>query len=315
MTTKYIKPEPSDAIITKFFETEGSCYCASLIGTMSNLEIARRAYILGLKSSKESKSKSRKASILLKHPEIEKDFETLSDLTNPRSVYILGLLWADGNVSKTRNRITISTTHPDLESIKAATQEVGGWLISHKKAARKKQHWKEQYQLIISNPLFKDFLLKYNYGNKSGGSPKEIIESIPAECRKYWFLGYFDGDGSISKDGAVLDLASCYDQNWDFMEDLCGEQNIEFKIERRSLSRGAGSVFRFISYANTLAFCRYIYSGENLGFPRKRERFLKMLEHLRRHNINWNLFGKSNAEKIQLLLSSFEPSNLVNNAL
>lgn len=304
MTTIYNKTETADDIIKRFFETEGSRHCSTLIGNMTPLDVARRAWLLGLKSSKESKAKSRKASILIKNPQLQTDFKILSDLTNPRSVYILGLLWADGNVSKNRNRITISTTEPDLESISSAVSEVKSWKIYHKRKAKKKPHWKEQYHINISNPLYKDFLIEHNYANKSGESASQILQKIPEEYRKYWFLGYFDGDGSISKDGSIVDLASCYEQNWDFMERLCKQLGMEFKIERKIAKDGKKSIFRLISYVNALNFCRYIYSGYNLGFPRKRERFLKMQEYLNSSEVNWNLFNEGNTEKIQEMLRS-----------
>jgi len=44
-----------------------------------------------------------------------------------------------------------------------------------------------------------DFLSENNYKEKSYVSATKILNKIPNNLKKYFFRGYFDGDGSIYK--------------------------------------------------------------------------------------------------------------------
>lgn len=232
MSNKFTKQDIE--IIEKFFPENGANHCWKLINkeNINCEDVSKKASSLKIKCSDAARRNSIIAS-KGQHFPWETDFKILSDLSNPKVCYLLGLLWADGSVAKERNRITLSTTGPDTEFLDNLFIGLGSWNKNHKATARKKAHWLEQYHYNISNPFYKDWLANYGYMGKSLGSPEKIIEAIPEKNRYLWLLGFFDGDGSITKDGSLIDLAGNYYLDWSYLSNFLHFNNIHSKICRK----------------------------------------------------------------------------------
>ena len=285
MTTKFTLDDVT--IIREFFPNHGANYCWKLINkpNITCDDVSKKASSLKIKCSQEARKKSMRDSKSKKNP-WEAEIKILSDFNNPKVCYLLGLLWADGNVAKERNRITLSTTGPDVEFLDTIFANLGSWKKNHKAKAKKKEHWLEQYQYTISNPFYKEFLINYGYLEKSNGSPEKIIEAIPENNKYLWMLGFFDGDGSITKGGDLIDLSGGYDLDWTYLSEFLIKNNILNKIEKSISNTGRGSVLRIIRYVNTLKFCKFIYQHPEIkGFPRKYARYLDLEAKLKSINI------------------------------
>jgi intein-encoded DNA endonuclease-like protein len=106
--------------------------------------------------------------------------------------YFLGLLYADGNVSK--NVVSISLQEQDksiLEKLKNSLYYTGP-LISIKKKDKRKQQWKLS---ITSEELVNNLFTHGLYHNK--GTTLQFPNTIPPSLFVHFIRGYFDGDGCI----------------------------------------------------------------------------------------------------------------------
>lgn len=212
----------------------------------------------------------------------------------PESAYLLGFLWGDGNIykynftehrvgkrktskyNKSSYRISTECIESDLSEIKHLFNLSGRWTESR----RHREGRSPSLTLSTTNKKFYDFLVKGNYGNKSGGHP-DILKSIPVELIHYWWRGYFDADGCIYKiknsNNIQISLTSTYDQDWSAVSNLLGLLEIKHSITR--IVRESGnqySYIRFTSKKSTKAFLDYIYIGKEFGLSRKRDIYSKL---------------------------------------
>jgi intein/homing endonuclease len=104
--------------------------------------------------------------------------------------------------------------------------------------------------------------------------------------KKYFFRGYFDGDGSIYKYEKYyqvgLNITSTYEQDWGFIVDLFNELNIKPKIKRTKYKNKDNKTYnmsRVIIYnkIDIIKFCEYIYQNYDfMGLKRKYEIYEKI---------------------------------------
>jgi len=197
-------------------------------------------------------------------------------------IYFLGFLWADGYISKSTNSIEINIVKNDFDIIAPVISRHIEWNIFHK---QRKNHGnpygKPQIKAQKSLPELKSFLIEHNYGNKSGGSPSNILFIIPSELQHYWWRGYFDGDGSlaISKNGCKnLSFWSVINQDWSELSSLMTSLGIYFSIYSYQRSCGKSSSLTTTNKNNIIKFGKYIYPNfqYTFGLKRKFDKFLQL---------------------------------------
>ena len=114
-----------------------------------------------------------------------------------RKAYYLGLLYADGTVSGTSNRVQISLQKRDKDIIYQLRQDLQcDYKISLIEYSKKNPNHQDQYCLTITNKRIHDALIKH------GVIPnKSLILEFPSDLDEEFYpsfiLGYIDGDGSI----------------------------------------------------------------------------------------------------------------------
>lgn len=209
------------------------------------------------------------------------DFLLFNKDFTKESVYILGLLWADGHIREKNKLTTINCSEQDINDVESVFKKTGSWLFS--KVIKKTFNNKEvKNQKKISTTTWGLFeILKDNdYLIKSYSSPNKILNIVPKYLEKYWFRGYLDGDGCIklgNKYGVEVVFAGHYEQKWDFMIDLCNKLNIDFSIDKRIVKKGKYSHFRINKKNDVKKFCDYIYSDyDDIGFTRKYKKYLEV---------------------------------------
>lgn len=194
--------------------------------------------------------------------------------------YLLGFIWADGYISKSSNSIEINIVKDDYDIIETPLSQHIKWNIYHKQRKNNGIAFgRPQIKAQKSIPEFKSFLLENGYGNKSGGSPYIILNSVPENIKHYWWRGYFDGDGSIaiSKNGCKnLSFWSVITQDWTELSNLMESLNIMFKIYLYQRQCGKSSSFTITQKENIINFGNYIYPGReyDFGLKRKFDKFL-----------------------------------------
>lgn len=120
--------------------------------------------------------------------------------------YILGLLYADGTVSKSSNNISISLQYCDRHIL----DEINSKLESNRElklVTYSGENIKDQYRLTICNKHMKESLLKWGLiPNKS--LILEFPNNLDKNLYPAFLLGYMDGDGHISKCDCRCNLVS-----------------------------------------------------------------------------------------------------------
>jgi hypothetical protein len=202
-------------------------------------------------------------------PEIEK-------LVNDKYfVYFLGFLWADGWISKKWNAIEICIVEDDFKALKSVLCKHIIWGILKKQKYRDgKLFGRPQIRITKHLPELKRFLFMNNYQNKSGGTPKKILAKIPHNLQRYWWRGYFDGDGSIaiSKNGCKnLGFWSTINQDWSEHNKLAKCLCIKFNIYKYRRHCGYSSSFTTANKEYIKSFGKYIYPNSQYDFGLKRK--------------------------------------------
>ena len=100
----------------------------------------------------------------------------LTDLTDKRNVYLLGLFWADAYISKTKNSIAYTCNSSDFNLYVKDVFESFGFTKFYNYITNSD---KPVTGLHIGNKEIHKFLTKNDYSIKSGASPDKILSKIP----------------------------------------------------------------------------------------------------------------------------------------
>jgi hypothetical protein len=260
------------------YKNVGSTECSKILKRFTPKQIRQKANILGLKLTREKYKK-------ILFDSHQKTFDKylvnptqFMNITSLEVAYILGLLWADGylNNTKTNQYIILSVKESDGLIFNKIFQKTGEWKVYHYPARNKT---KSQLSIRTNNrPIFQ-FLLENDYKNKKIKSPSKILSLIPQLLHKYFWRGYFDGDGCIWLRNKLpyCCFSGPYNQDWSAHTDFLKYLGIaSFKIYKKINKTGKGSSLNINKKDDNKIFLKYIYNGfeiDQLGLYRKYERF------------------------------------------
>lgn len=196
---------------------------------------------------------------------------------NAKMAYVLGFLMADGNVSKTENRIQINLSELDSEFLNMFYNEIGGSPVAHYTQNNGKQkvcRWQ-----CLSSKIKKDLISYDVIPNKTG------FAKIPSKLNKEFYpdfiRGYFDGDGSIwvEKSGAVgFGLTSHNTEILEQVIDYFEENNIprvKIKTDNRC---NINYSFKYRKKASEKIYNLLYYNSNCLCMKRKFDKFTNILK-------------------------------------
>lgn len=254
MSRRYFTSTEIDFLKENFIK-HGTEYCAKKLERTSPY-VAKKAYSLGLRRRTSEQWKFDKSPKLV-------NIEYFHKMTSPTIAYILGFIWADGNVSKTKHRITITIKYEDGESLKNTFLLYIPFHI-HISNSR------HQFMFYINDINLHSFLVDNDYLNKSVMSPSKILSKIPQHLHHYFFRGYFDGDGCFTnKSNCCVSFTGSYEQNWTDIECFIKSFDIIPKIIRRAHMQSKSSFIYFYGKQNCKRFLDALYSGKEVGLARK----------------------------------------------
>lgn len=191
----------------------------------------------------------------------------------PEAVYILGLLWADGYVSKTTYSINLQCLEEDIDYFYPIFQTTGEYNLYHKKQSLNN---KISGTINCSSKQFHSFLKENGYLNKSITSHKTILSNIPQSLQSYFLLGLSDGDGcfyiNLKNHLFQWTITSTYEQEWDGIENIFSKLDVKYRINRVKTLKGGYSQFQVNGPQNLLKLGEFIYNSD-LGLKRKRDKF------------------------------------------
>jgi len=225
------------------------------------------------------------------------------DFTNIYHCYILGLLWGDGYVCKYKHRNNYYSLRLETEKQDSIQYEEIFNLanIHYSKNSRSRPNRKEQQTINISSTEIFNFVTKYKMDEKSFISPDLMLLEIPIENHHYWFRGFFDADGCLYSKGSCTQLyfSGSYTQDWNFIEIMYKNLNINYKIQRIEGSKSSYSCIRLTNRLNITKTLNYLYNGIMFGLSRKHNKFLNLLE--KPHH---NPYKKINIEEMNNLIKT-----------
>lgn len=202
--------------------------------------------------------------------------------------YYLGLIAADGNVSKNLNQFEIGLSGEEelqlLKRMKESIEYTGG--LYQRKRKNKPTH-KEAYRLSIRSKKFiKNLMEKGIFPNKSLTLKFPTFDQVPEHLIRHFIRGYVDGDGTINfKKNKSLNVGM-----------LCS--NSFYKDLNKVLKKFLGFEFGFYKRSNNTevkvagvvkpsAFCEWIYADSTIFLNRKYKNYKNFI----------NFKEKDNAEK------------------
>ena len=186
------------------------------------------------------------------------------------SSYLLGLLWADGYVTKNgRPIVRIELMHDDFIVIENVFEQVGKWSIYN----RDREGRQRQRIASVSGEKLNSFLKSLDYCEKSYKSADKVLDLVPNEFKHYWWRGLVDGDGCfyINKKyhNYQFTVGGSYNQDWTFVEDLLKKLGIFYRVLRRVQKKSKNSIVQITRRKDIGKLVDYVYQGEFFGLERK----------------------------------------------
>jgi len=190
-------------------------------------------------------------------------------------VYYLGFLWSDGFVE--RYRIGIEILEDDAKMIIDEISKIDFLKICTMNRHRKDR--RPQMTIYFCNSNIYDLYFSKYFINKSISAPISLLEVIPSELRRYFYLGLIDGDGCFyfneKNKTRQFYITSSFDQDWTHMINLFDEINVNQyeirKIENKNSNRS--SYIRVKKYDEIESIFNYLYpNGYEFGLKRKFDR-------------------------------------------
>lgn len=244
---------------------------------------------------------------------IREDF--FENIDNEEKAYFLGLLYADGNLSKRGN--TIKLTLKDRDILEVWSKTIYGFHKIYEEPhtdenGAVKIYWSVA---IYSQKMHQDLC-------KLGCTPKKTFSINFPEFMKdnllcnHFIRGYFDGDGCISinaKNRAIIDITS----NIVFIRDCIQLLNRNLGIAsyyHEYKDKPLTACLQISAQENVKKFVDYIYKNSTVYLPRKYQKtqeFYQLLENktikkqLSKNNNNYGSFFIPNYNNIKLI-----PENL-----
>lgn len=203
------------------------------------------------------------------------NYKLFTETPTKESSYILGLLWADGSIVKKTNSINLECVIDDINEFYPIFETVGQFNLY----SRSRENRKTQGNINCSSFELSNFLKENDYLSKSKTSPKKILEQIPEELHRYFFLGWSDGDGCFyySKDFKTKQfvMSGSFEQDWTSLEEICKKLKIYYIINKFETKKGH-KYSRFLIARNEgiMSFANFIYvDNGDFGLKRKYEKY------------------------------------------
>ena len=189
---------------------------------------------------------------------------------NNRMAYIMGFLAADGNVSKNGNRIQSQLSLKDKGHLEMIQSEIGGCEVyEYESNGYKSCGWH-----CCSSQIKKDLavygIIPYKTGTLS------IPKVLDKQYWKDFIRGYFDGDGTICKDGTGFRV-TITSANKEILEDINSyfEEN---GIKPSNLYKDHNNIcIRFRSQAS-IDIYNLLYYNDCLCLKRKKEKYIELMK-------------------------------------
>ncbi len=204
----------------------------------------------------------------------------LDKLRDERGAYLLGFLWADGNIRKDTYVVRCQIAEDDGEQIKRLFERTGRWKITYRAASYQDGiNRKRQMGFEVHDKHLHSLLKDLGYGDKGTRSPSKVLSALPPIFHHYFWRGYLDGDGCFyTGTGISVNFSGPIDQCWESLTKQLKSLQIQYRYDRYERSSGHSSRITLSDQESILRFGVYIYKGEQFGLDRKMKKFEQILD-------------------------------------
>lgn len=213
------------------------------------------------------------------------NIEDFYNIEKKEIVYLLGLIWADGHLSKSNNTLSIECVSDDMLNFKETLDRVGRWSYHHRNRDRNGVKCKSLTNAYICDSLLHNFLEENDYLEKSTKSPTKILSKIPKELISYFLLGMVDGDGCFyfkENQSSQFYLSGTFEQDWSQFELIFNIIGIRYKLVRVN-NKNSSSFVRVTNKNDIRKIGNFVYStieDDNIGLRRKYEKYKQIVSSL-----------------------------------
>jgi hypothetical protein len=201
------------------------------------------------------------------------DINYFHNIDSEKKAYWLGFIVADGNISKTTNRISITLNSDDdyiLEDLKnelKCENKIRRYLVFDK---RTNKYNKSSVFQFSSKQLKEDLKLNGIDENKSSNFDFDLISKT--KYFQHFLRGLFDGDGFISGNKSRIMLIST--------KQFLSFINNKMFSSKYMLQNITNNVYRLYvqNHWTCVDFLNYLYDNSSIFLKRKYERYLNLLK-------------------------------------
>lgn len=283
ITRKLISQEDIE-FIRNYYPFNGGKYCAEQLGrTLSSIHNIAHKYDIMVPYGGLSKifTTIRRKS----NDKYNVNADLFINPVNPKVIYTLGLLWADGNLNIQKNymrSVCLKSTYPDGDEFYNIMSSYGKWnYYKYDKQNKRYKHLKPSIQIQTNNRPLVEFLTSVGYQSKSIDSADKILNIIPYYLQHYWFRGLFDGDGSLYIKNRTIQVVLCgpINQKWEYFTELLIKLGVSYAEKKIQSNKGNSSIIRFTGANNCKRFLDYIYKDahkDKIYLSRKYNKYLEI---------------------------------------
>jgi DNA-binding transcriptional regulator WhiA len=230
------------------------------------------------------------------------NYDYFSSIDTEDKAYWLGFIYADGNVNKAQNTLTINLQAGDKEHLVKLNKCIdGNYSVKVTKDERNdKVYWNARLS-VYSTKLVGDLI---NNGVVPNKTSVITFPTIQNNLLHHFIRGYFDGDGSVCErkhKKGPSDLACSFTcGNKSFLENIrkiLFENNINSYIVH---DKGNKTYLSLAGLQNPDNFLKYIYKDATIYLDRKMEKVKYLYQYLdieRRLDLQSEKAGKQKSEK------------------
>jgi hypothetical protein len=208
------------------------------------------------------------------------NIEEFKSPSTPLIAYFLGNIWGDGYIPKDKKGrptgVKLNVQTKDGEILYKMYQKLGH--VTYTYRTNKLGH--TQYAMRFSNAELARFLTDMDYQVKSTVSPTKILQLIPKELHKFFWLGFSDADGCIcvAERTCQACFAGSYSQDWTDLINFIQSRGCHVVHSQDITATGKRSTLNIQRFGDVIQLYRFLYSTfeqDSIGLPRKYDKFLE----------------------------------------
>lgn len=207
----------------------------------------------------------------LRKGKLIKDSNFFFNIDSELKAYILGFFYADGNVSKKYNRVSLGVQIIDDYILNHLLDNIGGSIRSQKSDLYKEMYYWNANSVILK----KDLISLGCLPNKSRDGMK--FPNISKDLIRHFIRGFFDGDGCITTNTKTTRI-SFYNTSKPFLEEIA--KFINFDKARWYTPKNKKNPCYSLSFGDPkvrIKIKELFYNNSSIYLTRKKNKFDNMI--------------------------------------